>query len=75
MSYLLEEELTSQGIATKTTGKIRFNNKVSVRVKTLPRQFDRQGQKLKEKFREQNRDSLPIKHKTQITIWLEKLNS
>lgn len=74
MSYLLEEELTSQGIATKTTWKIRFNHKVYVRVKTLPIQFYEQGQKLKEKFREQNRDSLLIKHKTWITIWTEKLN-
>ena len=74
MSYLFEEELTLQGIATKTTLKIRFNNKIYVRVKTLPMQFYEQGTKLKEKFKDQNRDSLLIKHKTWITIWIEKLN-
>ena len=36
MSYLLEEELTAQGISTKTALKIRLNYKVYVRVKTLP---------------------------------------
>lgn len=74
MSYWLEEELTLQGVDTKTTFKIRFNNKIYVRVKTLPRQFYEQGQKLKEEYAAQNRDSLLIQHKNWIAIWLEELN-
>lgn len=74
MSYFLEEELTAQGVATKTTLKIRFNQKIYVRVKTLPRQFYEQGLKLKEEYTAQNRDSLLIEHKTWIAIWLEELN-
>lgn len=73
MTYLLEEEFTSQGIATKTTLKIRFNNKVYVRVKTLPMQFHGQARKLKEDYIAQNRDSLIIEHKTWIAIWAEEL--
>lgn len=73
MTYLLEEELTSQGIATKTTLKIRFNDKVYVRVKTLPMQFYEQARKLKEDYIAQNRDSLIIEHKTWIAIWVEEL--
>ena len=74
MSYFLEEELTAQGVATKTTWKIRFKQKIYVRVKTLPRQFYEQGLKLKEEYTAQNRDSLLIEHKTWIAIWLEELN-
>ena len=74
MSYLLEEELTSRGVATKTSLKIRFNHKIYVRVKTLPRQFYQQGLKLKEEYTAQSRDSLLIGHKTWISIWLEELN-
>ena len=74
MSYWLEEELTAQGVATKTTLKIRLNQKIYVRVKTLPMQFYEQGLKLKEEYTAQNRDSLLIEHKTWIAIWLEELN-
>ena len=74
MSYLLEEDLTSQGIATKTTLKIRFNDKVYVRVKTLPKKFYEQAKKLKEEYKAQNLDSLLIEHKTWIAVWKEELS-
>ena len=74
MSYWREEELTAQGVATKTTLKIRFNQKIYVRVKTLPWQFYEQGQKLEAEYAAQNLDSLLIKHKNWIAIWREELN-
>ena len=74
MSYFLEEELSAQGVATKTTLKIRFNQKIYLRIKTLPRQFYEQGLKLQKEYTAQNRDSLLIQHKTCISIWLEALN-
>ncbi|MDJ0692529.1 MAG: hypothetical protein QNJ41_29090 [Xenococcaceae cyanobacterium MO_188.B32] len=54
MSYLLEEELTAQGIATKTALKIRLNYKVYVRVKTLPMKFYERAKKIKEEYTAKN---------------------
>ena len=74
MFYWREEELNARGLATKNSLKIRFNNKVYVRVKTLPRQFYGQGLKLQEEYAAQNRDSLLIEHKNWIAIWREAFN-
>lgn len=72
MSYLLEEDLTSQGIDTKTTLQIKFNNRVYVRVKTLPMQFYERARIIKEEYTARNIDSLLIKHKSWIAVWAEK---
>ena len=74
MSYLLEEELTAQGVFTKTSLKIRFNYKVYVRVKTLPMKFYERAKKIKEEYTAKNLDSLLIKHKSWIAVWIEELN-
>lgn len=74
MSYLLEEELALQGVSTKTTLKIRFNNKVYVRVKTLPLKFYERAKKIKEEYSAKNLDTLLIEHKSWIAIWIEQLS-
>ena len=74
MSYLLEEELTAQGIATKTALKIRLNYKVYVRVKTLPMKFYERAKKIKEEYTAKNLDALLIEHKSWIAVWIEELN-
>ena len=74
MSYLLEEELALQGVATKTTLKIRFNNKVYVRVTTLPLKFYERAKKIKEEYTAKNLDTLLIEHKSWIAVWIEQLS-
>ena len=72
MRRFLEEDLASQGIDTKTSLKIEFENKVYLRAKTLPRQFYAKAAELKEKYLSQNLASLLIEHKTWITVWVEE---
>lgn len=72
MTYLLEEELTSQGIQTKTTLKIKLNNRVYVRVKTLPKQFYEQAEKIKNEYDSSNINTLFIEHKSWVAIWVEQ---
>lgn len=72
MTYLLEEDLTSQGIHTKTSLQIKLNNRVYVRVKTLAKQFYDRAEKIKKEYTLKNIDTLLIEHKNWIAIWVEK---
>lgn len=74
MSYLLEEELASQGISTKTTLRIKLDNRIYVRVKTLPMKFYEQAKTIKEEYTARNINSLLIQHKSWIAIWTEEQN-
>lgn len=72
MTYLLEEDLTSQGICTKTSLQIKFDNRIYVRVKTLPKQFYEQAEKIKKEYVSNNIDTLLIEYRNWIAIWVEQ---
>ncbi|MGK7949760.1 MAG: hypothetical protein AB4368_13460 [Xenococcaceae cyanobacterium] len=72
MTYLLEEDLTSQGIYTKTSLQIKFDNRVYLRVKTLPKQFYERAEKIKKEYLSNNIDTLLIEHRNWIAIWVEQ---
>lgn len=73
-SYLLEEESIVSKSSHENTLKVRFNNKIYIRVKTLPKKFYEQAQKLKEEYTAKQQDSLLIEYKDWVAIWLEELN-
>ena len=74
VSYLLEEESIVPEGSNQNTLKVKFNNKVYIRVKILPKKFYEQAQKIKEEYTAKQQDSLLIEHKDWIAIWLEELN-
>ena len=74
IAYLLEGELTVPESSHKNTLKVKFNNKVYIRVKTLPKKFYEQAQKIQEEYTAKQQDSLLIEHKNWIAVWLEELN-